>query len=184
MVGQYRQGSSTESCLKRVDCRITRNYTCRQRRAGSVKTDFKAEKVLEFTLFLENITFSFLAFGIRLYWFCNLKRLPKKIRLLRRLSQDSATVYNSVHSLFLELAILFYLQKMLSLDRLYFVILLLYSVLVLSNKTTHGVRCSLRCAKPKLRQGEIYSKCHVSYPLKLNCSAEEISLQLQNVSFL
>ena len=98
-------------------------------------------------------------------------------------SQNSATVrFNSV-GLFIQLAVLFHLQKMFFQEQLYFVILLLCIVLVLSNKTTHthGVRCSLRCTNPKLRQGEIYSKCHVSYPLKLNCSAEEIS---QNVSFL
>ena len=153
--------SSTERFLKRDEVRITRNCACRLGRAGSVKTDFK-EKVLE-----SKLCFSF----------CNPPALTKT---------KTEPLYYSVRCLFLELAILFYLQKMLSQERLNFVILLLCSVLFLANKSihTHGVRCSLRCTKPKLRQGEIYSKCHVSYPLKLNCSVEEISLQLQNVSFL
>lgn len=80
----------------------------------------------------------------------------------------------------------FYLQKLFNQQRIYLVILLLCSVLILLSKTTHthSVRCPVRCRKPKPRQREIYSKCSVAYPLKSNFSAEDISPQLQNVSFL
>ena len=152
----------TERCLKRADVGITRKYTCRLRRAGSVKTGSKWRRCCNLLCCHKN------------YW--------KENKIYVKYTQ---VLYNSVLLLFLKL-LFFFFRNMFCQERLYFVILLLCSVLVLSNETTHthGVRCSLRCAKPKLRQGEIYSKCHLSYPLKLNCSAEEISLQLQNVSFL
>ena len=61
---------------------------------------------------------------------------------LEILRQYSATMQFSFYTCFFNLLFQFNLQNMLSQERLYFVILLLCSVLVLSNKTTH-TQCSM-----------------------------------------